>query len=216
MPRFAPLALALLTAATPALVAQTAQKAKAPAAAHSTAGSEAVSPAKQAKAAELLSLMKTDEAVQGGLARYRDMIHQAAEQQTSGHTTTPEDKKATDAYMGQIANLQGTLDYNKFKTTLVDDYARSFTEQQLDSIIAFYKSPAGQALQTKLPDLQKEIGTMLNEKVTSLRTEFIQDTQAYRAKVAPPAQAPSLTSPSLKNKPVAPGAGSSTSPTPQQ
>ena len=48
---------------------------------------------------------------------------------------------------------------------LVDEaariYATNFTEQQLTDMLAFYRSPTGQALAAKLPEIGRESGAMM-------------------------------------------------------
>jgi hypothetical protein len=47
--------------------------------------------------------------------------------------------------------MHDTLDYDKVLPMNVQIYQKSFTQAEIDGLIAFYKTPAGQALLSKMP-----------------------------------------------------------------
>lgn len=49
-------------------------------------------------------------------------------------------------------------------TDMVDIYDKYFTEQEINDFTAFYKTPAGQKMLKVLPEIQKEIMTLMMQK----------------------------------------------------
>jgi hypothetical protein len=67
-------------------------------------------------------------------------------------------------------------------------YADAYTEEELDGIVAFYKSPSWQAMVKKSPELMRQSGAMAQEhllaiapQIQQLMKEFITEA-ASRAK----------------------------------
>ena len=65
----------------------------------------------------------------------------------------------------------------------------SFPEDQIDAILAFYKSPAGKAIEEKMPAVQQQIGQMLQTRVQKLQPQVRQMFEDFQ-KNLPPATAP--------------------------
>ena len=50
-----------------------------------------------------------------------------------------------------LAIVRKMLNWETLKPRFIDLYAETYTEPELDGILAFYKSPAGQAMLNKVP-----------------------------------------------------------------
>ena len=78
----------------------------------------------------------------------------AAKSMMGDQPMTPADQKIVDDYMAKLyAAVTDVLGWEKLKPAYVDLYASEYTEEQVDGILAFYKSPIGQALLDKTPEL---------------------------------------------------------------
>jgi uncharacterized protein len=192
MRRFLPLAL-VLTAACATVEAQTASPSAAKPAASTSAAKPAVAapaaapitPAKRAKAEQLLVLLKLDSGLQTMLSNTGRRIHSLAQEQAAQAGKTPDQQKLATDYTAKIdAMTTSALDYGKLRQPLADVYASNFTDSELDSIIAFYGSPAGKVFVDKtqvvgeqtnllfqgvLKDLQPKLGEATKEFQTSLK-----------------------------------------------
>lgn len=172
---------------------------------------------KRTKVEEMLTLSKVDSLSKQMLSTVPDRVKQAASRQMLVQTaSTPEQKKITQDYLTQMGTIaQKGASWDLVHPKLVDLYMQTFTEPELDGINAFYKTPAGQALVAKTPELsQKTIG-ILQSTVSSMEPDFRATTQAYETnmKNATPAAAPGKT-PSLG--PDTPAAGAAPSLKPRQ
>jgi hypothetical protein len=71
----------------------------------------------------------------------------------TGQTNMPANASGqTDKMLDMMAQ---ELSWDKMKEDYITLYADTFTEEELKGVIAFYKSPAGQAFLKKQPELMK-------------------------------------------------------------
>jgi len=124
---------------------------------------------KLAKAQELLQISKMEQGFKQMLERTQATVKaQAARQQPAGA-----DKAAFEQKISEIVSQR--LSWDKLGPQIVKAYADTFTEEELDGVLAFYKSPAGQAWFAKSP--------AVGEKVRPLTVEAMQDAQVEVRKV---------------------------------
>ena len=50
---------------------------------------------------------------------------------------------------------------------MIDIYDKYFTQEEIDDFISFYKSKSGQKMISRIPDIQKDIMTIMSQKYTS-------------------------------------------------
>ena len=164
---------------------------------------------KQAKVEEMLTLSKVDSISKQMLANVPDRVKQAASRQMLVQTaTTPEQKKITQWYLDQMGTIaQKGASWDAVHPKLVALYMQSFTEPELDGILAFYKTPSGKALIAKTPELSGKTIELLQSTVNGMEPDFKAATLAYETtmKNAAPATTPSK-APTLG--PDTPAAGS--------
>ena len=92
----------------------------------------------------------------------------------------PEHQGLYDEYVARVMRLvQKEADWEKYKAPLVDIYGSNFTSEEINGMIAFYKTPVGQASIEKLPKVMQEsmsIGQQmmqaLSPQVQGLMKEF--------------------------------------------
>lgn len=61
-----------------------------------------------------------------------------------------------------VAIMREEMSWAKFQPIIVDIYANNFTEQEIDDMIAFYKTPTGQSLLAKMPVVMQQ--TMMSSQ----------------------------------------------------
>lgn len=122
-----------------------------------------------AKAEELFQLAKIDQGFKQLLEHAQGTIKaQTARQEPAGA-----DKTAIEQQVSQILSQQ--MNWDKLKPQYVKVYADTYTEEELDGILAFFKSPAGQAWFAKSTDV--------GDKARHITQQAIQDSQAQIRKV---------------------------------
>lgn len=136
---------------------------------------------KRAKVEQMLTLSKVDSVSQQMLTNVPERVKQAASRQMYVQAaSTPEQKKVTADYLQQMGDIaQKGATWESVHPKLVDLYMQAFTEPELDSILAFYKTPAGQTLVAKTPELSGKTILLLQNTVNALEPDFKAATLAY-------------------------------------
>jgi hypothetical protein len=70
-------------------------------------------------------------------------------------------------------------------------YTDAYTEQQLDDLLAFYKSPTGQAVVEKTPILLKESSALAQKRMTAVMPDLQKLIKDFIAASAHPSQSAS-------------------------
>ncbi|HUD22867.1 MAG TPA: DUF2059 domain-containing protein [Acidobacteriaceae bacterium] len=151
-----------------------------------------------AKAAQMVELLHTERMVQQNTATILKQISDAAEQEI-GANPTPQNKMHLAEFEKKASQLiDAQVGWKALQPALIDLYAQTFTEQELDAIIAFYKTPAGIALLDKMPAINDQIEQLAKSKLTILQPQIRQALEDFRKTLAP---APSATTPAASPAP---------------
>lgn len=148
-----------------------------------------------AKAQQLVTVLHTENLVQqvdNNLTRE----FSAAAGQTVGAHPTPDQAAKLAAFQKNISSMiDQQLGWQTLGQDFVDLYARSFTEEQMDAIIAFYKTPAGIAFLDKTPALNTQMTQLLQSKISSAQPQLRKSLEDFRNDQAgvPPTPAPPAT-----------------------
>lgn len=68
-----------------------------------------------------------------------------------------------------IGLLTGYLDWKELEPLFVDIYRRSFTREEVDSLVAFYRTPGGRALVSKMPLVMQNSMTAMQGRMAELQ-----------------------------------------------
>lgn len=144
---------------------------------------------RQAKAQELVTLLHTDRMV-GQLSNNLKKRAADAAQRVVGPSPTPESQaKLTDFEKRISAQIDAQIAWTVMQPTFVDVYAKTFTEDELTSILTFYKSPAGAAFLEKTPTINSQVTQLTQSKMTALQQQLNQSFADFQKSVTPPASA---------------------------
>ncbi|EGU39628.1 hypothetical protein VII00023_12753 [Vibrio ichthyoenteri ATCC 700023] len=98
---------------------------------------------------KMLQVMKIDEQILGGFEAMLPIVNQLAQRMELNSSETEQLK---DIYRDWFNN---DLDQELIKQQVVDLYAETFTEQDIQNMIQFYQTPTGQKTIEKAPELAK-------------------------------------------------------------
>jgi hypothetical protein len=165
--------------------------------------------ARKAAATDLLHAMHSEEVVD----RVIDKVSQNASHMVPpGHTSaSPTEEAAFRDSLAQQAKqiLQAQLNWQGLEPTFVQSYADEFTLAELQQLVDFYKSPVGQKLLDKQPDIANKMTQLTEQKLKTAFPLIMQKLKASSQKFAedhPPAPAsPAPASPA----PASPAPGAS-------
>ena len=140
----------------------------------------------RATAEELLRVMKADQMTKPLLVQLRSGLEQQFAQMGAPDDMKPILKKYTDRL---FAAIEETLNWQRLKENIITVYVQTFSEEELQNLVTFYKSPLGQAVIDKMPivmqrtmEIQQKNMPQFLEKVKQISEEFQQEIRAEMEK----------------------------------
>jgi hypothetical protein len=109
-------------------------------------------PPSEASIKQLLEVAQARKLVDSIMGQMDNLMAQTMAQATKGQTVPPKVQKEIDQGRSEmLAMMKDLLDWSKLEPLYVRVYQKSFSQQEVDGMIAFYKTPAGQAVIGKMP-----------------------------------------------------------------
>lgn len=110
----------------------------------------------------LLAVTKAESLVSSMHAQMEQVMRQAMAQAISGKKVSEEQKRVLEAAPKQFAAvMKDEMSWANLKTMYINIYQETFTQEEVDGLIAFYRSPAGAAFVDKMPlVMQKSTAAM--------------------------------------------------------
>lgn len=143
-------------------------------------------PASEASIRELLALSEAQKLADNVIGQVDKMMHASMNQVVGGKQLSPEQQKIVDGMQAKmIGILKDEMSWDKLEPMYIRVYQQSFTQEEVDGIVAFYKTPAGQAMVKKLPlvvqnsmkEMQGRMGPMM-QKIQAAIQETAQEVEA--------------------------------------
>lgn len=139
---------------------------------------------------ELVALTSSKKLMSDMATQLDTNIQQAMEQALQGTTLSPEQRRVLDEMRAQLlVLLSETMKWQEVDALSADIYKRSFNQREVDGMIAFYKTEAGQAVLNKMPivaqNTSQAVQSMLAKltpKVRKLQEETIAKLEAAKPK----------------------------------
>ena len=112
-------------------------------------------PARQALAEELLVAMDMPGSIEKSFAMMKQMLPAQMEKMNPAAGPAKTSANVSEQTAKMMDMMAEALSWDKIKADYVALYAETFTAAELKDLIAFYKSPAGQAFTKKQPELTR-------------------------------------------------------------
>lgn len=147
-------------------------------------------PPSEASVKQLLEVMQARKLVDSVMAQMDTLMLQAVAQAAQGKTIPAKVQKDIDRQRAEmIAMMKELLAWEKLEPIYVRIYQKSFTQQELDGMLAFYKTPAGGAVITKMPaimqntmeEMQSMMGPVM-EKMQKMQQDVAAQMKADKSK----------------------------------
>jgi hypothetical protein len=122
------------------------------------------------------ALKQMDEGITKGM-------EQGLEQATKGKELTAAQKTAVENFRKKFsATMAEELSFTRVKDIYVQVYRETFTQEEINGVVAFYKSPAGKAIVQKNPTVMQKAGGLmqarigpLTQKLQTMQEEFVKE-----------------------------------------
>jgi uncharacterized protein len=148
---------------------------------------------RRAKAQEMLTLLHMDRLMDQMMNGVTEQMS-AMTKQLGGNNLKPQDQAKIDEFQKKVFQLvQSQMSWKALEPDYIDIYAKNFTDEQLDAILAFYKSPAGVALVEKLPTLTTQGMQLAQTKMAALQPQLKQMVEDFAKSAASHSDGPAQT-----------------------
>ncbi|HEY4381050.1 MAG TPA: DUF2059 domain-containing protein [Acidobacteriaceae bacterium] len=146
----------------------------------------------RAKAQEMIVLLHTDRMVKQVSANFMKQLSTAGEKLIGPNATDAKKTELAEFEKKFAAMIDAQVGWDILQPTLTDYYTKAFTEEELDVIVAFYKTPAGAALVERMPAVNTQATQLLQSKMAAVQPQMKQmyeDFQKSQTASAAPAAA---------------------------
>jgi hypothetical protein len=150
---------------------------------------------KQAKVEELFDAMHMDRTMEQMIAAVDGMIEQTIQTTPGVNQMTEQQRALIKDFTGKAMKLShDALSWKSLEPEYVKIYGAEYTTEEIEAITAFYKSPAGQTMLSKTPELMKESMKVVQARMVemqpqlkALQSDFVAKITATTGKQGAPA-----------------------------
>jgi uncharacterized protein len=147
-------------------------------------------PASDASIRQMLELTNAQQMIAGMQGQMSAVMNSAMQNAMQGQTITPERQAILDRMSAKMSAVAADmLNWDTLLPIYLRTYRDSFTQDEIDGAIKFYKSAAGQAYVKKLPLVMQNVmremqGFMkpAQEKMIAIQRESMQELKALQDK----------------------------------
>src|SRR5690606_37919127 len=130
---------------------------------------EAQSPADDARIDRLLEVTRAREMLDATLPQIEASQQQMLAQMTAGRELDAAQRQRIDALLASSSSaVRKALSWENLAPVYRDIYRQTFTGEDIDAIIAFYESPAGQRMLEKMPALMQNTMTAMQRLIVPM------------------------------------------------
>jgi len=145
---------------------------------------------KAAKVEEFFKLAKMDEMLRQTMDLTMRQVKTGVLQQMMDVKLPPDQETALGEFQDKVARIMSdALGWEKLKPAYVKLFAEAYSEAELDDIIAFYRSPTGQAMVAKSPALMAKGSEIVQQRLATAMPELqalMRDFKAQSAQTTHP------------------------------
>jgi hypothetical protein len=146
---------------------------------------------KRAKVQEMLNLLHIDRTMDQLMDLFEKEAAAATNAKLNSQGASADRKTRMDAFQKQLFDfIESQIGWKSMQAEYIDLYANTFTEDEIDGMLAFYKSPAGVAMINKTPELMTKSSTMVQKKMLAIEPQIqkmVQDFASNPGKHSSPA-----------------------------
>src|SRR5687767_2063776 len=114
--------------------------------------SVAGSPPSEASVKQLLEVAQARKLIDSIMGQMDTLMLQTIQQAIQGKEVPPKVQREIDKQQAETTRLmKELLDWSKLEPMYVRIYQKTFSQEEVDGMLAFYKTPAGQAVIAKMP-----------------------------------------------------------------
>jgi len=144
----------------------------------------------EASVKQLLEVSQVHKILDATMAQMDALMKQAMQQATQGQLVPPKVQKDIDRRQAEMMSIfKETLDWNRLEPMYVRVYQKSFTQPEIDNLIAMYRTPGAQTMLNKMPivlqntmaEMQQIMQPMM-QRIQRMQQEVVAELQADKSK----------------------------------
>ncbi len=140
---------------------------------------------KRAKVQELFNVMHVDRMTEQITSVVRKQLEASMRGLPGLAQATPEQKKLLSDYETRVMDLVDTnVSWKVLEPQMVQLYQSTYSEGEIDGILAFYKSPVGQSMLAKTPELTQKSMEITQGKLAGLQPQITEISQEFSKQYA--------------------------------
>jgi hypothetical protein len=150
--------------------------------------SAADAPPSEASVKQLLELSHAHQVLDNMMSQMDGLMRNAMQQATHGQSPSPEVQKSFEKARNDVQKaFKEKFTWSKLEPVYVRIYQKSWTQDEIDGMIAFYKTPTGQSVINKMPVVMQnsmnetmQMMAPLMERVEQMQQEMASETDAKK------------------------------------
>lgn len=146
---------------------------------------------RRAKAEELFATLHMDQTMAQLMKLVMAQVQQSVNSVPGAENMTADQKAKVADFQKRVAALVSEkVGWKALEPDFVDLYATTYTEEELDGILAFYKSPVGQKMLEKTPELMARGVQISQRRMAELQPQLNQMLEDFMKQIAADASKP--------------------------
>jgi hypothetical protein len=126
-------------------------------------------PPSQESIDRLLVDAKVEQLLDTMLANVDQVMRRSMETSMQGRQLSPEQRQAVDGAAAKFVQvMREEMTWDKLRPLYVQIYQDSFTQEEIDGLIAFYESPAGVAFVEKMPVVMQKSMSIMQSRMAAM------------------------------------------------
>ena len=117
----------------------------------------------------LLTLTRVESMLDGMYANVDQLMRQSMRQRVGTRSLDTEQQRVLDELPGKfVAVMRQEFNWSTLKPQYLRIYQETFEQEEIDGLIAFYSSPAGQAFVSKMPTVMQKSMILAQDQLRTL------------------------------------------------
>ena len=129
----------------------------------------------EASVRQLFEVMHSSKLLEAYMTQIDSTVRASMQQALAGQQLNPKQQKILDDMGRQIGSLvKAELNWPAIEPLMIDVYRNTFSQHEVDGMLAFYRSEAGQAVIAKLPTAMQLSMTGIQSHAQALTPKIVQ------------------------------------------
>lgn len=133
---------------------------------------------------ELIDVTDAKKLIDGAYSQMDGFLDQAMQQSIGDKPVTAEQQRLLGEFRGKtVALMQGEMGWKQLEPVYLDLYAKTFTQAEVNGMLAFYKSDVGKAVTAKSPQLMQSVTTSMLSLMQGFMPKLQKLVEEYKPKL---------------------------------